>query len=1083
MSSQTSFLTFYRDSAQANLYRIDIHDLDNTSQEQYVVKRFSYESDIEADEGSLLVQENTVLIAPHNKQLNLVGGVWYLNDYVSTTPVISSSARNVDNPPDFPLFSDSLRENEFAVVTINILSNGQIAGTLSFNFNGQTFSVPVNPSTLSASDIVRSIYTALNESPQRDVFTFSYDSSNVTATAIRPGPISFTGVAIGSTLGTGLTITLVNAETPEFYGGGDGTIIPRLQANTDHVYTARYVYRDRHKTKTAFPVYIETTTNRRFNAINITCTEDLDDGYADIEVFRKIGTSEFFLIDTIHNPVPVDGVVEYVDDGKTNQYLLDEKEYVWTLEHQTQATLRDRYIRANVSYSPRDLDVSGVVDVKEATLNSGDDTVPANCAVTLYVRKRQNDGLLTLHDNVGSVKVDEGDVGLYFKQNATILDAKEVAVYGKYTGLDPVEFISFNTPEIYNVNVPSIASHDEDVKDTPANPHILLGWRYLTARVIDGDVWFFAYDAGWDTSPSENDSPTKDLFGAGRIVGTTTFPATYDISIFGTPLTYIKKYVDIAGSVQTVVYEMAIYDGLSEAITQGKVSLRLDLVPFGFGGGLSTEAKNDEFIGVTLPVVGITDTSQEGIRVLGGSSNPQYPYSPKNSRVYLLLATDSVFSKFDNASLIRYTTFKRDLDAGGSTTINLATPILTLQTYFNFTILGVIGELSSELVSSSPGVNGYATQSNPYFLYDRSGDASGDALIYLGKLPNDTTVQGPLRTGYEKTIENNFVSYRLKDSNIYETLITSNDVETLQRDYPCQIIWSDPYVVGTDNSGNRTFQFTNFLNIQRDYGSIIAIEPMLNKLVVFCQRGVAVVLVGEILTQTVGGETIVSAVNFLNSPTWILRNVKPVHPKSIKQYEGMLYFSDGQDVWMFGEQLQNISQGAVTLAGPQVGAIDPVNKEYRISGGGKTYSYSTEIREWTGPHTYEDQSSETNNDSMISVLDSNLVQHNTGNKYADVDYDTVVESVANDLVEASVDKTYRKFYIDVQGDTTFSYGKDYDDMTDKDLAGAATKQGLYHVGVNPSDSTARQIYWRLTSSAEDFILKLITFLWNPRTRR
>jgi hypothetical protein len=305
----------------------------------------------------------------------------------------------------------------------------------------------------------------------------------------------------------------------------------------------------------------------------------------------------------------------------------------------------------------------------------------------------------------------------------------------------------------------------------------------------------------------------------------------------------------------------------------------------------------------------------------------------------------------------------------------------------------------------------------------------------------------------------------------------------LQRDYPNQIIWSEPFVVGTDNSGNRTFDYTNFLNIQRDYGSIIAIEPMLNKLVVFCQRGVAVVLVGEILTQTVGGETIVSAVNFLNSPTWILRNVKPVQPKTIKQYEGALYFSDGQDVWRFTDQLSNLSDGAITLAGSQVGAIDPVNKEYRISGGGKTYSYSTELNLWTGPHTYADQSSDTYRDRMISIVGNNLVEHNTGNDYAGTPYDTVIESVANDLQEGSVDKSFRKFYLEVDGESTFSYGKDYSDMTDKDLADAATKQGLSHIGVNPANSTARQIYWRLTSAAEGFVLKLITFLWNPRTRR
>jgi len=1060
---------------------------------QYVVKRFSYESDVEADEGSLLVQENTVLIAPHNKQLNLIGGVWYLNDYISTTPVISSSARNVVNPTTFPTTDTDLKEGVKATVVIKaseIGASSTIRRNYVFLFNGQSFTIPIGPAIISLSALAQSIYTVLSSSSQKDIFAFTISTDTITATALSPGSITFgyTG-ATGTTFGTVVSFTFTNGSDPTVYGGGNGTVIPRLQVNKEYAYTARYVYRDGHKTKTAFPVYIKTTTFRKFNAVNITCAEDLDDGFADIEVFRKLGTDEFYLIDTIRNPEPTNGVIEYIDDGKTDIAVLDEKEYVWTTEHKTHAVLRDRYVRANVSYADRDLDVSGIVDVVAPAIElaAGDDIVPSNCAVSVFVRKRQEDGLLSFHDSIATYKVEGGgDQNLFVKLDSDVPESKELAAYAKYTGLEPAELITFNTPEIYNANIESIATNDTDVKDKPANPHILLGWRYITG--IKGRsggqsfISFYIFDKDWQTKPNSTESRNRDRIFVGSIQGTLpdiVFPEQFTFNAFNTPITYFKKFQDLLGDAEdSVVYEMAIFDGLQEAVAKQKIKLVLNQLSFSYGGGnLSSSLKNSDILNVVVDVVGIVDKSNN-IRLVGSNSNLKNPYSPENSRVYLVVDSDSVYSKIDNRTLIRYKDYKRDYNT--TSAVEGFFPG-SGESSFSFSILGAVSAVVGQ-GSSSQGTY-YTTFPNNTFLIDRSGDVDTEALVYLGKLENDTTKQGPLRTGFEKTVQNNFISYQLKESNIYETLVTEVNLPALQRDYPNQIIWSNPYIVGTDDSGNRTFEYTNFLNIQRDYGSIIAIEPMLNKLVVFCQRGVAVVLVGEILTQTVAGETVVSAVNFLNSPTWILKNVKPVHPKTIKQYEGALYFSDGQDVWRFTDQLSNLSDGAITLAGPQVGAIDPVNKEYRISGNGKTYAYSTELNLWTGPHTYADQNSETYRDRMISVISDNLVEHNIGNDYAGEPYDTVVESVANDLQEGSIDKTYRKFYIETEGNVVFSYGKETNNKTHKNLSTAAKKQGLYHVGVNSLNSTARQIYWSVASRSENFVLKLISFIWNPRTRR
>jgi hypothetical protein len=112
MISGSSLVTFYREGSTT--YRIDIRDLDSSGPDYYALVRFSYESDIEADQGSLVAQENAILIAPHNKMLTLIDGVWRLNDFVSTTPVLSSSNLNVDNPAPFDEVNTTLQEGKKA---------------------------------------------------------------------------------------------------------------------------------------------------------------------------------------------------------------------------------------------------------------------------------------------------------------------------------------------------------------------------------------------------------------------------------------------------------------------------------------------------------------------------------------------------------------------------------------------------------------------------------------------------------------------------------------------------------------------------------------------------------------------------------------------------------------------------------------------------------------------------------------------------------------------------------------------------------------------------------------------------------
>jgi hypothetical protein len=330
---------------------------------------------------------------------------------------------------------------------------------------------------------------------------------------------------------------------------------------------------DGHKTATCFPLYLKTTNFRRFNALDITTAVDLDGNACDIEIFRKTGSDEFQLIEILRNPqLGANGLIEFIDDGKPSIQPLDERQYVWTSKHKTHAVLRDRYVRANLSYPDREVVVSGVVDVRSpstGTLSEGDNIAPSNAAVELYARGRAEDGLMTFHKFIGNVNITDNDSELFVTQSNTP-DVKELAFYARYKGLAPEILTTFNTPEIYNANIESIATNDTDAKDKPANPHILLGWRYITGiRGTSGGqsfISFYIFDKDWQTKPNSTESRNGDRMFVSSIVGT-VFPEKFTFNTFNTPITYFKKFQDPNGdSEDSVVYEMEIFDGLLEAV-------------------------------------------------------------------------------------------------------------------------------------------------------------------------------------------------------------------------------------------------------------------------------------------------------------------------------------------------------------------------------------------------------------------------------------------------------------------------------------------------------------------------------------
>ena len=80
--------TFVSFSREGSTYTLTVYDLNESNKERYVRQRFTYESDIEAEEGELVIIGDAVYVAPHNKVLYLYDGRWFLRDFVSTTPIV-----------------------------------------------------------------------------------------------------------------------------------------------------------------------------------------------------------------------------------------------------------------------------------------------------------------------------------------------------------------------------------------------------------------------------------------------------------------------------------------------------------------------------------------------------------------------------------------------------------------------------------------------------------------------------------------------------------------------------------------------------------------------------------------------------------------------------------------------------------------------------------------------------------------------------------------------------------------------------------------------------------------------------------
>jgi len=968
--------------------------------------------------------------------------------------------------------------------------------------------------------IAEKIYNAINAS-QAIKTNFSIDLSDNVVELERTTVSGFNTEIIVS----GETVPIDVVNFTEF------SIIGSLTPEEDYWYTVRYVYRDGHRTKTAFPKKVRISNLARSVTLTVQGDQDLKHSdWADIEVFRRLGSGTFFLIGRVDG----DENVEFVDEGRTNIRPLDEQNYIWNDTHQTHEIVRDRYVRANIDYKDNDYDGDASVSItaKPTWTEIG---TPINTNFELYARPRFQDGTESFFKLKDTLEVDEsGNLRIVYGPYTGDQDIKEVGYYGTYSPNKNIDGdkISFASNELYNQHIPSIATHTEDeaLQDRPLSPHLFVGFKYFNRRIeakrieiLDsefGDLTTVTYevrDRVYDKEWGNDDNAlaiTNIEDGEYVVVegGTNDFDSVITTDIYpryiekeiipGIKLLYKYKYDSfnyIFRSTEppitnSVVYELAWVSGLNEYASNANLRVSLDAI---VANRASTTRANSDIKASFVDVLGLQDTSLQAthpVRFLDLTPLVVGEFSmipTDSSRVYLVCNSDSIYSDIDLEAITDYGVYD-DWQTNQFSPPNKSLFDRFIKRYESsmFNIEYQRDDVSDNFVTRQITVGGDVFSYRERLYNDKVVQTVPDiaiedgTAIYLGSIQNGTGVFNTNHTGFTINESDDFRYWTLDPSNIYATIIEENDLESLQSKFPNQLIWSQPFLLGTNISGARTFEFNAVLDIAQDYGPIIDVRYVRNDLVVFCERGVARVNVGEVLTQQPSGSTFVDTSRFLTGFFWILKNVPRIEVNSIAEFEHNLFFSDGLDIWMLSSDgLKNVSLGSIDLnEGAELfGCIDPENKEYRLYDGQNTWAHNFEVDEFMGPYTYNFTASTNVRDKLYNVVDYvKVVEQNVGNTFDGEEYETVIESVSNDLNEPSIEKLFRKFLVDMEQGGQFTYGKEYDEF----VPAPVVRDRLYqNIGVKPSEANSPRMFWRVTSTAEDFVLKMVSFIYSLRRRR
>lgn len=792
------------------------------------------------------------------------------------------------------------------------------------------------------------------------------------------------------------------------------------------------------------------------------------------------------------------------DDGLVDVYELDEKDYVWSQSHYTHELVRDRYVRANLNFESKELGIQeGLFDITEqVAVIEESDTTPYYSNSVVYVQGRYSDGTTSFFEEVGRFDTTTESERLSVKQQFVAnQDVKEYAFYAKYTPKRR-PFVEAYGLGFANVNLPTQLStiYEKDESGelnyvrqpfNPISPRVFLGFSHLRRQFVStANVYNYSPLAGdfFEFTPLETGIIKTET----TTDNAATHPHVIDFEYGGGLIRYVLQSVDSFGD---AIYVSTLYLGLKNL---------LDKVPLFYEIESFNAANNAPFGGVSAKALAGLRVRITGYELV---KDPEVQ-GERSGALFINLETGTILDEV-TAQITKKVpngeNFANDSHAFMATPTNPSQgPVIDGR------------------------VIGIAVEGTDIFGIDEK----VESLVYLGRKDNEIDEEPiKLLTGYTTdsvveffTILSVTIYYsKLKDSNIYASLLLQNDIPYVKENYPNQIMWSEPFVLNSYANGHRNFLPVSFMNIPADYGNIVGMEYINNRLLVFTEQGVAVVNVGEVLTQQVGGEVFVDTTGFLNGYYWALTSLPMVMPRTITRYENMLFFCDGQDVWQYDGEFKNISAGAIPLTGqgfgvgligqpgdpttgpnpgegtgttpggggpgsggvPQtgsglfmgstdiywgqdnrymgedgspittggggggetpdpepepdeddnggfeptdpgqgsgpgtvgigawVGAIDPYNKEMRLTDNITTYAYSIEFGEWFGPYTYRDRGSDYYKNQMYSVVDRRLVRQNIGATFNGFEYETIIESVGNVMDRPDMVKIWRKFYLDM----------------------------------------------------------------------
>lgn len=729
---------------------------------------------------------------------------------------------------------------------------------------------------------------------------------------------------------------------------------------------------------------------------------------------------------------------------------------------------------------------------------------------------------------------------------ANALDNFGLKEVGLFLKLDDSDYdytqnkITFGSMEINNKNVQTLSSSNTETPYNNANPRICLGYKYFlrvafqqvsgNSRtpyhfIIDlvhdkdlstsNDGWFvvnsysYDYNSGLPTTDYNN---VKSIFGENQdyslnqILGTYTFQE--DEVDHPNPDVTHNTHVTFS------VYKLSYIDALKEAIGSDTVKLKMSKTNI---SSLSSSRKDSDFIETEVDVIGIEDQTTDEDFIKNGAIT-----FPDSSRVYITLDKDSIYNDIDNISstdttlidnlddlkIIPYDTYFKQFQATINKDINN-------ENKFIFELLGVDYTINTSIVDpvnlpaetvtipliASPPSTSFTPLQLPSLLSDvntyipNNNEFEKESLIYIGSYHDESSFlnniidfadQHKLRYSGFRFEKSSTYSRIVSDNNVvYESPIQESDLELLKDNFPYQIVWSEKSTEGTRKSGARTFLYTSYLDIGSEYGQIVDLRAFGNDLLVFCERGVGIVKVGAELASTPTNDIYVNSATFLNNPQWVLKNIPKIQKDSIVEHANVIYFCDGRDFWAYSGQFQNISEGAIEVSGDVVGGYDPDNDEYRatIVGSGNTFAYSTDLREWMGPYTYEAQKNLSAGNEFISIIADEFVEQNNGDQFGLDQIVTIVEGTANDIEHPHMVKKIRKFYLDIEGtnvspsDTQFTYSSELDTNPETVNLGDKTKRnGQYRIGFKSDTGRSyntRYVRWKITTVVEDFLLRSI----------